>query len=158
MAKKRSSGRSKKNLTYDPEAKNRLKKSLRDFNWKRALYLLLATIAAFAVLEAAISLEAASRLTVSVVTIVYYVIVTTLACAVVILNHGFSRKPFTRDMLSEDLPDDEAERLLSKLNRRKEIAKKIMLVLIPFTFAILLDFMYLFYGDTLKKIFGFIAS
>lgn len=157
MAKKRSPDRSKK-LTYDPEAKNRLKKSLKAFNWKRAAYLFLATIAAFAILETAISLEASAKLEFSVVTIVYYIIVTALACAVVILNQGFSKKPFTRDMLREDLSDDEAERLLTKLNRRKETAKKIMLALIPFMFAILLDFMYLFYGDILKKIFGFIAS
>lgn len=33
-----------------------------------------------------------------------------------------------------------------------------MPVLLLFIFAILLDFMYLFYGDILKKIFGFLVS
>lgn len=155
---KKKKGRKKSGLVYDPDAKNRLKKQLRAFNWKRFGLLILSTLAAFAVLEAGIALEAQAKLSFSVVTLVYYVIVTALAAAVVILNRGFSKKPFTREMIREDVPEDEAERILDKLNHRKDIAKKLMPVLIPFIFAILLDFMYLFYGDILKKIFGFLAS
>ena len=150
---KKKKDRKKSGLVYDPDAKKRLKQ-LRAFNWRRFGLLILSTLAAFAVLEVGITLEAKAKMSFSVVTIIYYVIVTALAAAVVILNHGFSKKPFTRDMIRED----EAERILDKLNRRKGIAKKLMPVLIPFIFAILLDFMYLFYGDILKKIFGFLVS
>lgn len=155
---KKKKDRKKSGLVYDPDAKKRLKQQLRAFNWRRFGLLILSTLAAFAVLEAGITLEAKAKMSFSVVTIIYYVIVTALAAAVVILNHGFSKKPFTRDMIREDVPEDEAERILDKLNRRKGITKKLMPVLIPFIFAILLDFMYLFYGDILKKIFGFLVS
>ena len=155
---KKKKDRKKSGLVYDPDAKKRLKQQLRAFNWKRFGLLILSTLAAFAVLEAGITLEAKAKMSFSVVTIIYYVIVTALAAAVVILNHWFSKKPFTRDMIREDVPEDEAERILDKLNRRKDIAKRLMPVLIPFIFAILLDFMYLFYGDILKKVFGFLVS
>ena len=88
---KKKKDRKKSGLVYDPDAKKRLKQQLRAFNWRRFGLLILSTLAAFAVLEAGITLEAKAKMSFSVVTIIYYVIVTALAAAVVILNHGFSK-------------------------------------------------------------------
>lgn len=144
-------------LTYSPESVSAVKKQLRAFNWKRLLILVLSTLAAFALLEAVVSIEVQNRLEFSIITLVYYIIVTVLAASVILLNHGFSKKPFTRDMLREDVDDAEAERILSRLNRQKLWAKRLMLVLVPFMFALLLDIIYLFYGDVFGQIFGFLV-
>lgn len=144
-------------LTYSPESVSAVKKQLRAFSWKRLLILALSTLAAFALLEAVVSIEMQNRLEFSIITLVYYIIVTVLAASVILLNHGFSKKPFTRDMLREDVDDVEAERILSRLNRQKQWAKRLMLVLVPFMFALLLDIIYLFYGDIFGQIFGFLV-
>lgn len=144
-------------LTYSPESVSAVKKQLRAFNWKRLLILVLSTLAAFALLEAVVSIEVQNRLEFSIITLVYYIIVTVLAASVILLNHGFSKKPFTRDMLREDVDDVEAKRILSRLNRHKQWAKRLMLVLVPFMFALLLDIIYLFYGDVFGQIFGFLV-
>jgi hypothetical protein len=151
MSKKKKKSRS---MVYSPEAIGSVKKSLRQFNWRRALSIALSTLAVFAIFEALLSYEAQKRLTFSPVTAVYYTIVTVLAVTVIILNHGFSKKPFTPDMVREDITREEAEAICRKLNRHKAIAKKLMFILVPFIFALLLDVIYLFYGDTLYKIIG----
>lgn len=78
---KKKKDRKKSGLVYDPDAKKHLKQQLRAFNWKRFGLLILSTLAAFAVLEAGITLEAKAKMSFSVVTIIYYVIVTALAAA-----------------------------------------------------------------------------
>ncbi|MBQ8510158.1 MAG: hypothetical protein IJ493_09665 [Clostridia bacterium] len=134
-----------------------VKRAMKRFNWQRALGLMLATIAAFAVLEAFISLEASKGMTYSIVTIVYYVIVTVLLIAIVLLNGGFSKEQLTPDMISESVDREEAARICERANQRKQYAKKLMLVLVPFLFAVFFDIVYLFYGDVLKQIFSFLA-
>lgn len=148
--KKRKSNR----MVYSPESIGAVKKSLRKFNWRRLLVLVLSTIAVFSVFEALLSLEVQRRMSFSPVTAIYYVIVSVLAIAVILLNHGFSKKPFTPDMIREDVSPEEAEAICRKLNRHKEISKKLMFILVPFIFALLLDVMYLFYGDIFKNIVG----
>ncbi|MCI8387869.1 MAG: hypothetical protein HFE63_05320 [Clostridiales bacterium] len=149
------SKKKKKNhaLTYSPESVSAVKKQLKTFNWKRVITIALSTIAAFAVYEAVLSFEEQQKLGYSIIMPIYYVIVTILVIVVVFLNHGFSKKQFTPDMLREDVPEDEALRICAKLNRHKALAKKFMLVLIPFMLALLLDIIYLFYGDMLSAVF-----
>ena len=73
------------------------------------------------------------------------------------MNHGFSKKDFTPDMLREDISKEEAIELCAKLNRHRLIAKKLMMLLTPLMLAMLLDIVWLFYGDTLKNILSFLS-
>ena len=93
----------------------------------------------------------------SVATAVMFTAVTILAAAVILLNHGFTKKDFTPDMLREDVPADEAEKICEKLNSHRKIAKKLMMILIPLMLALLLDIISLFYGDALGSFFRFLV-
>lgn len=147
----------KNSLTYSPEAVREVRKKLKGINKKRVLTLFLSTVAVFAVYEVFLSIESANRAAFSVATAVMFTSVTILAVAVIFLNHGFTKKDFTPDMLREDVPADEAERICEKLNFHRKIAKKLMMILIPLMLALLLDIISLFYGDALGSFFRFLV-
>ena len=128
-----------------------LKSQLRRFNWKRLLLLLLTTALAFGVYEVLIALNFLPIGGIPIIMPVYFIIVTTLLCAVLILNSGISTKKITPDMIRmrEDEDTEYLKGICDKLNARKDIAKRLMFVLLPFLFAILFDVIYLFYGDFL---------
>lgn len=149
----------KKNTSpvYSPEAVSEVKKKLKEFNKKRLLTILVSTVAIFAAYEAFLSLEESKGFDFSIATAVMFIVVTLLAIAVILLNHGFSKKDFTPDMLREDIPKDEAEALCEKLNAHRALAKKLMMVLTPFMLALLLDIINLFYGDMLSSVFKFLV-
>lgn len=146
----------KNSLTYSPESVREVKKKLKALNKKRLLTIFLSTVAVFAVYEALLSFEAAKRMTFSPSTIVMCVAVTILTAAVIFLNHGFSKKDFTPDMLREDVAPEEAQSICDRLNSHRKIAKKLMMFLIPLMFALLLDVISLFYGDALSSFFEFL--
>lgn len=129
-----------------------VKAQLKRFNWKRAVIIALSMIAAFAVYEVLIALPSLRVGDIPIIMPVYIGIVAVLMSAVVVLNSGFSTKPITVDMLRSDENEDEAElaSVCEKLNGRKKIAKKLMMLLIPFLFALFFDMIYLFYGDFFK--------
>lgn len=154
----RNKNKKKKNsLVYSPESVAEVRKKLQSLNKRRLLTILLSTIAVFAVYEALLSLEAAKGMSFSIATAVMFAAVTALTAAVIFLNHGFSKKDFTPDMLREDVPADEAEEICRKLNSHRAIAKKLMFVLTPLMLALLLDIIGLFYGETLSNIFRFLV-
>ena len=144
-------------LTCSPESVRVVKNKLKALNKKRVLTIFLSTIAAFAAYEALLSFEAARGCTFSISTLVMYISVTTLTAAVIFLNHGFSKKDFTPDMLREDVEPTEAAAICARLNSHRAIAKKLMMVLIPLMFALLLDIINLFYGDMLSAFFKFLV-
>ena len=144
-------------LTCSPESVRVVKNKLKALNKKRVLTIFLSTIAAFAAYEALLSFEAAHGCTFSISTLVMYIAVTTLTAAVIFLNHGFSKKDFTPDMLREDVEPAEAAAICARLNSHRAIAKKLMMVLIPLMFALLLDIINLFYGDMLSAFFKFLV-
>ena len=147
----------KNSLTYSPESVREVKNKLKVINKKRVLTIFLSTIAVFAVYEALLSFEASRGSAFSITTLVMYIAVTALTAAVIFLNHGFSKKDFTPDMLREDVEPDEAAAICARLNSHRAIAKKLMMVLIPFMFALLLDIINLFYGDMLLALFKFLV-
>lgn len=124
------------------------------FSFRRAALLVLATVVAFAVLEAGIAIEAQAKLSFSFVTAIYYIAATVLIIAVILLNHGTKKGEFTPDMLRDDLPEEEARQICDSFNRHKRLARRLMLPLIPIILAILLDFVYIFYGDMIAGIFS----
>ena len=146
----------KSSLTYSPESVREVKKKLKALNKKRVLTIFLSTVAVFAVYEALLSFEAAKRMTFSPTMTVMCVVVTALTAAVIFLNHGFTKKDFTPDMLRDDVPPEEAKAICDKLNSHRRIAKKLMMVLVPFMLALLLDLIHLFYGDMLSDFFKFL--
>ncbi len=129
-----------------------VKAQLKPFNVKRLLLIVITTLAAFSFYEAMIALPYLRVGGIPIIMPIYFAIVTVLICAIVILNSGFSTKPVTPDMLREGEDDDEAHliEICEKLNRRKVLAKCLMLVLLPFLFSIFFDIIYLFYGDFFK--------
>lgn len=126
-----------------------VKAQLKAFNWKRALLIAGATVLAFAVYEALIASNFLPVGGIPIIMPIYFITVTALITAIVILNSGFSVKPVTPEMLRESDDDDmeELKRICDVLNRRKLKAKKLMLVLLPFLFSIFFDMIYLFYGE-----------
>ena len=131
-----------------------VKKQLKNFNWSRLLLLVLSTIVVFSVYEALLALEEQSGMDYSITMPVFYIVTTLLVCAVIFFNHGTSKRAVTPDMLDPDLAPDEAERICARLNRHKQLAKKLMYPLIPLLMTLLLDIFYLFWGDTLRQIFS----
>ena len=111
------------------------------------IYLILATLAAFIVLESVLSLEASLGWSFSIIMPVYYIFTAVLLIVILFLNKGFSKGELTPDMLKDSIPPEEAARICDTVNRQKKLAKKLMLVLFPFLFSVLLDVIYLFYGD-----------
>lgn len=126
-----------------------VKAQIKKFNWRRLLFIVLTTALAFGVYEALIMLNFLPIGGIPIIMPVYFVIVTALVCAILILNSGVSTKPVTVDMLRDGEDDDieHLQEICDKLNRRKAIAKRLMLVLLPFLLAIFFDILYLFYGD-----------
>lgn len=139
MAKK------KKNRRVDTAAAPSEKKP---FSVKRALFILITTLAAFTLYQTLNILEANAGLKFPITTTVYFAAATVLVCLIAFFNRGFSTKPVTSEMLAESgVAPEDADAILEKLNRHKDIAKKLMLALLPIIFTILLDLIYLFYGD-----------
>ncbi len=141
----------KKNLSAANAAESPIKTTLRLFNWRRLVLIILSTALAFGIYEALIAVNFLPIGGIPIIMPVYFIIVTLLLVAVIIFNSGISTKKITPDMIrtSEDEDEVHLSEICERLNARKEIAKKLMLVLLPFLFAILFDVLYLFYGDLL---------
>lgn len=137
-----------------------VKTQLHRFNWKLALLIALSTLVSFTVYEALIAIPSLRIDGIPVIMPIYLIIVTVLSSLVVIFNSGLSAKPITVDMLrSKDGADgNELRRICEKLNARKKIAKKLMIILLPFLFALLFDMLYLFYGDFFKGAVEYISG
>lgn len=117
------------------------------FNVKRALIIALSTLAAFVLYETLIAVKFLPVGGVPIIMPIYFLIVTILVCAIVFLNRGFSHKEVTPDMFDGQTDPDEIKKICDNINRQKRLAKKLMLILLPFIFSVLLDIIYLFYGD-----------
>lgn len=118
------------------------------FSVKRALLIFISTIAAFTLYQTVNILEANAHLPFPIITTVFFVLATLLFCLIFFFNRGFSTKPVTVEMLMADgVAPEDAEAVCEKLNSQKKIAKVLMLILLPIVFTILLDMIYLFYGD-----------
>lgn len=164
-----SKNRRKKNRQISPEglqARRELKESLKKFNWKRFLLIVVTSIIAYAVFVIVQDIEVthyfsshpiAFELDYKAIPIIYYVYystVTVLIIAILILNRGLSRKDLTPDMFEPSVDRNEVQRICDRVNRQKKIAKKLMLVLLPFLIAILIDFVVVFFGDTFTNMFS----
>lgn len=141
----------KKKISAANAAESPIRAKLKRFNWWRLILIVLSTALAFGVYEALIAANFLPIGGIPIIMPVYFIIVTILLIAIIIMNSGISTKGVTPDMIrtSEDESEAHLAEICEKLNARKVIAKKLMLVLLPFLFAILFDVLYLFYGDFL---------
>ncbi len=118
------------------------------FPVKRALLILLSTIVSFTLYQTVNILEAGAGLPFPIITTVYFALAALLVCFIFFFNRGFSTKPVTNEQLMEEgVAPEDAEAVCEKLNSHRKIARTLMLVLLPIVFTILLDMVYLFYGD-----------
>lgn len=131
-----------------------VKAKLRSFNYKKALLILVSTLAAFVLYEALISVRFLPIGGIPVIMPVYFIVSGALTVAIIFLNHGFSPKPVTPDMLAGLGDTAELEAACERINRQKKTAKRLMLVLLPFLLSVFLDIIYLFYGDMFLSIFS----
>lgn len=128
------------------------------FNYKQALLILTSTLAAFVLYEALIITRFLPIGGIPVIMPVFYIVCGALTVAVIFLNHGFSVKPVTPDML-EGLGDGaELIAACERINRQKKTAKRLMLVLLPFLLSVFLDIIYLFYGDMFLSLISSLAG
>lgn len=141
----------KKKLSAANAAESPIKTTLKRFDWRKLLLIIFTTALAFGVYEALIAANLLPIGGIPIIMPVYFIIVALLLSAVIIFNSGISTKKVTPDMIrtSEDEDESHLAEICDKLNARKEIAKKLMLILLPFLFSILFDVLYLFYGDLL---------
>lgn len=133
--------------------------SKKPFSVKRALFILITTIVAFTLYQTLNILEGNAGFTVPVTTTVFFAAAIILICLIIFFNRGFSTKAVTPEMLTEaGVAEENADKICRTLNRHKAIAKKLMLVLLPIVFTILLDMIYLFYGDFFAGAVKYIAG
>ena len=133
---------------------------MKRFNWRLAAVLAASTVASFALYNVLVDITALRVDGIPVIMPIYIVIVTVLLSLVIIFNSGFSTKPITVDMLRSDDGTDDKEllRVCETLNERKKIAKKLMIVLIPFVFTLFFDMIYLFYGHFFEGALEFLTG
>lgn len=144
MAKKKN--RKKRSFIPESEAKNAVKKSFAEFNWRLFGKLILSFVIIFSLYQLGLKLGELYNPTIITVVVVTYVIATTiLAVAFIIMNKGVSNDIPTKEQLRDDMSDEEKEKFIADLTESRKKAKKLLLVLIPLIFTLLFDMLYLFF-------------
>ncbi len=131
-----------------------VKAKLRSFNYKKALIIALSTLAAFVLYEALITVNFLPIGGIPIIMPIYYIVCGVLAAAIFILNRGISGKPVTPEMLEGLGSPEELDAACERINRQKAIAKRLMMVLLPFLLSVFFDIIYLFYGDLFLSLFA----
>ena len=124
--------------------------------WQRSL-LLLGLFALFeSVYQFFLYLERRYFPTTPVCTLVLGLIVSGLIIAVLILNRGFGGGTVRPEELDPSIPYGRREQLAQKANKRKKIAKTLMLVFIPLAFVFSLDLLDLYFDifDRIGELFS----
>ena len=144
MSKKKKKRRS---FVPESEAKNAVKKSFAEFNWKLAGKLFLYFVVIFGIYQFCLKLAEiyANRVICDVVVIVYVIATTVLAAVFIIMNRGVSNDIPTKEQLRDTMSDDEKEKFINDLIESRKKAKKLLLILIPLIFTLLFDMLYLLF-------------
>lgn len=144
MAKKK---RKRRSFVPESEAKNAVKKSFREFNWRLAGKLLLSFAVIFSIYHVLLKLgEIYNNKFLYDYTVILYIIITcVLFAAFVIMNRGVSNDIPTKEQLTDEWTDGEKEKFIEDLKASRKRAKKILIYLIPFIFTLLFDVVYLLF-------------
>lgn len=144
MAKKKHKKR--RSFVPESEAKNAVKKSFAEFNWKLFGKLVLSFVIIFGLYQLCLKLgELYNQLIITAVVLTYVIATTILAAVFIIMNRGVSNDIPTKEQLRDDMSNEEKEKFINDLIESKRKAKKILLVLIPLIFTLLFDMIYLFF-------------
>ena len=137
----------RKSFIPESEAKDAVKKSFKEFNWKLAGKVFLNFVIVFAIYQFVLNMGAYyHNKTISSVIIVAYVLITTVLAAVfIILNRGVSNDVPTKEQLTDAMTNEEKERFIEELIKSRKKAKKVLPWLIPFVFTLLFDMLYLLF-------------
>ena len=147
MAKKK---RKKITIVPDSEAKEAVKKSFREMNWKTIIKLVLLFAVSYGfyqfVLQMAepYGLPIYNKVCAAVVT-VYVLAVTVLGVIYIILNKGISNDIPTKDQLRDDWDNKTKEKYIEDLIKSKKKARKLLYFIAPLVFTLLLDMLYLMF-------------
>ena len=123
------------------DAADHLKHTLKRFNWRLALRVLLWTAAAVGVYQLC------SAFHLMLHAYLYPIAVGILAGAYVLLNGGFSRDEPTEANLPAEWDAEKKAAYLEKLKKRHRLAKKLLIPLFALTVAVLLDIIILSIQD-----------
>ena len=138
----KSKKKKKKNPIASPEeyanAKSALKNRAKQFNGRLALFML----GIFAVL--ALIYYILLSMQVLWATPVLYTIAATLFLVFFFVNRGFSREPVSREILSDTWSDAQKDAFIENDIKRKAVGRKLMIVMTPVLFLVLVDMVILF--------------
>ena len=124
---------------YTPQVK--LKEELKKVNWKLTLQLLVSCGIVIAVYQTALYFQFQP------IQWIYYGLLIVSALAFLYFNKGINRKITAREELPEEWSEIEKDNYLAKLTKHKNIAKKLLLLIIPLLFTFAFEVIYLFYID-----------
>ena len=124
---------------YTPQVQ--LKEELKKFNWKLTLQLLISCAVVIAVYQTALYFKFQP------IQWIYYGLLIGSALAFLYFNKGVSKKITPREELPEEWSDIEKDTYLAKLVKHKNIAKKLLLLIIPLLLTFAFEVVYLFYID-----------
>lgn len=144
MAKKR---KKRKSFVPESEAKDALKKSFSEFNWKLLGKLGINFVIIYGLFLFGLKMAEIYRLEflVKVIYIVYISATTVLASVFIFMNRGISNDVPTKEQLRDDWSDEKKEEFIKDLIQSRKKAKKLLLILIPLIFTLLFDTVYLFF-------------
>ena len=142
MAKKK---RKRRSIVPESEAKNAVKKSFREFNWKLAGKVFALFVVVFSVYQALLKIgENTGNLAICYWTVIAYVGITTILLGLfIILNRGISNDVPTRDQLKNTMSDEEKDAFIEEIKAVRKRAKKVLVFVIPFILTLLIDAVYL---------------
>ena len=144
MSKKK---RNRRSFVPESEAKNALKKSFGELNWRLLGRLALSFVIIFGLYQLGLKVADYTRnpVIVDVLVITYVVATTVIGSTFIILNRGVSNDVPTKDQLKDTMTDEEKEKFIENLVNSRKKAKKLLLVLIPLVFTLLFDMLYLLF-------------
>ena len=142
--KKRKSRKYRLKERYTP--KTQLKEELRRVNWKLIIKLVISCAIVMAVYQTALYFRF------SPIMWIYYGLLIVSAVAFVYFNKGINRKTVTREDLPAEWSEPEKDEFLTKLTKHKNIAKKLLLLIIPLLLTFAFEVIYLFYLDQFIKL------
>lgn len=122
---------------YTPQLQ--LKDELKKFNWKLLLQLLISSIIVISVYQTALYFQFAPIMW------IYYVLLIVSALAFIYFNKGINKKAIQREQLPLEWSENEKDNYLTKYEKHRKIARKLLLLIIPLLFTFAFDVIYLFY-------------
>jgi hypothetical protein len=129
---------------YTP--KTQLKEELRKINWKLIFKLVLSCGIVMAIYQTALYFQFGAIMW------IYYGLLIVTVIAFVYFNKGINRKTITREELPLEWSESEKDIYLEKLTKHKNIAKKLLLLIIPLLLTFAFEVIYLFYLDQFIKL------